>query len=136
MTRCFVVVTLCALFGGCGGTDSPTAPGGLNEIVGGTWAGSVNDSISDPGTLRVTLSQEAAALTGSWAWVADGQSTGGWIGGSVNGKAISLSLHSGNPGTNCSVEVSATVASTKMSGTYAGINCPVSGAGRVDLTKQ
>jgi hypothetical protein len=135
MIRCFTVVALCVLLAGCGG--SPTGPG-LNDTVSGTWAGTVNTTTTSQGAIamRLTLSQDDQRLTGAWASINADSNDGGPAGGTVDGNVVSLSLRSGRVADQCFVNVSATVVESKMTGTYGAVNCPISGGGRLDLTRQ
>jgi hypothetical protein len=121
----------------CGGRSSSTPTGPTISSVAGTWVGTTKDSVAGTGNIQVTISQNDAALTGTWASTfADiSNNNGGTLGGTISGSSVSVVLTPSDPVT-CSFSVTATVSGSSMAGTYATTNCNVAVTGSVSLTKQ
>lgn len=128
-----VLVALCALTAACG-EGTPTTPSNAN--VAGTWVGNATVS-GQSSQLRLTVAHtEGTEVSGTWAWTIGEDTAGGPLGGTVNQEAVSVTLRPANPIDQCRVNITATVAGTKMTGTYGGLTCPTNVAGAVDLTRQ
>jgi hypothetical protein len=135
----FVLMALCALTVGCGDqsatSSSPVGPSSATTISG-TWSGLVANA-NGQNTLRLSLSQDARAeLSGTWMWTDGNGNMGGTLGGVARGNAIDVTLRPGDANVRCTVNVTATVSGSRMTGTYAGAMCPEQGGGSIDLSKQ
>jgi hypothetical protein len=114
---------------GCGGDDGPN--------LGGTFEGTIQDSVAGTGTLRVTLAQTAADLSGTFqsSFANPADNDAGAVSGTVSGDRVVLTaVPSDLP--ICPFRVTGTVQGTRITGPYAAFNCTSALSGSIDVTKQ
>lgn len=124
---------LAACGGGGGGSSAPNnQPPAVN--VTGTWRGPVVSSVTGTSTATLTLTQNGAALTGTYA---TSGGVGGNLTGTVSGYAANVTITPTLAGCTGSLGGTGTVSGTTMTFAYSGAtSCggPESGSGT--LTKQ
>jgi|CXWL01.1.fsa_nt_gi hypothetical protein len=129
-----VVSVLCGVASACGGSGTtPTSPSQPSSelSVGGTWSGSVTDSIGGSGTLRQVISQSGSALTGTWTGTYASGTSSGTTAGTVSGSNVSMTL----TGTLLQWNVTAVVNGNTMNGSFTPRTAGAS-TGTFSLTKQ
>jgi hypothetical protein len=90
-----------------------------------------------PNTIRFTIAQSGASLSGTWGTTTNG----GTLSGNVNGIGVSMIATSLDPPASCPFSVTATVnrSGTQMSGTLTVTTntaiCNLSSTGSITLTK-
>ena len=121
---------------------NPAAPGGT---LTGTWSGAVVDPVSGTGTMTLTMIQTGAGVGGTWSTSLESNPSmkGGSAGGSTAGSLASLFL---TPTTSIVCEsgmtlsgtlnVTATLAGNRLTGTYLVLTCNSATSGTIDLTRQ
>jgi len=144
-TRLFAALVLLTSAIGCGGGTTATAP---FAVVPGpqptAYAGSIQDSISGAGTLRLTLSSAAGVTGGTWTATFNGRSEPTRvISGSVANDVFTATVNpdqSSGGSTGCTSLVSATFAASSLSGTYSVFavtpSCPAAPTGSFTVTRQ
>jgi hypothetical protein len=145
MTRAKSTV-LCVVFGlalmAAGCDNKTTEPSGTFT---GTWAGTINDSVSGLGTARLILTQVGAGVTGTYtttfpnaalnrAGTASGTATGATAAIFLTPSAVTVC--SGSLTLSGTMGASVTLTSTKMTGTYSVLGCTGAATGTLDLTLQ
>lgn len=131
MRRIALVSLIAALLVACNDTTGPS-----DSTLSGSWDGSVTDSQSGTGTLSVSLSQSGQALSGTWQVTYGTANGSGNLTGAVNGANLALTLEPTSQN-DCTVNVTATVTGSTMSGNYSMSNCSSSGEnGTLKLTRQ
>jgi hypothetical protein len=134
MTRKFpgslVGLILVVLLGGCVSGGSVPTP--FN--YGGTWSGSIQDSMAGAGTVALTMSQSGGNLFGTWQATFSNGGNGGTLAGVVNGNEVLVELYPSNPNF-CPYAVVATRSGSGMNGTYAAYNCLDTVTGTLNVSK-
>jgi hypothetical protein len=125
-----VVLVLTVLLAACGGGSG----GGGAFDYGGTWAGSIQDSLAGPGTASLTMTQSGSNLAGTWQATFSTGNNGGSLVGVVNGNEVVLELHPSNP-SFCPYNVVAQRSGSTLAGTYAAFNCVEAVTGSVTVSK-
>jgi hypothetical protein len=130
------LIAVCVMAGACGGDDSPSSPS-FGESLSGTWAGTTTSATtgSKAFPFRLTLTHTGATINGTWAAASDFDSGGGTAAGTVNASTVALTLRS-DQASQCVLNVTASVAGARMTGTYATVGCFQGEAGTLGLTKE
>lgn len=102
---------------------------------GGTWSGTIQDSVAGNGTIRVALTQAGTTLVGTWSASFVGSDNGGSLVGLVNGDQVVLELNPSNVYA-CPYDVVATRSGSTMAGTYAAFDCTGTITGRLTVAKE
>lgn len=126
-----LIVTVFLFVAACGGgATAPSAPS--TASIAGTWSGTVTSNI-EAGAFptRVTLAQTGSNLSGTWSSGANS----GSLTGALNGSGVSMTMEPSDPRT-CPFRMTATVAGSRMTGTYAAFNCTVAASGGITMTRQ
>ena len=129
--RVLLMPFMIALHLGC---DSPTRPA---VAAAGSWAGTVTDGTSGPGTFQLVLENPSGTqLAGTWSAVVAGQVVQGTASGSAvtSPNLLTLSCTGGGAG-----NMTFTVAADRISGPYfffGQIRCPPLDQGSVDLARR
>ena len=116
---------------GCG---SPTRP---TIAAAGSWAGTVTDSTSGPGTFQLTLENPSGTqLVGTWSATVAGQTVQGTASGSAvtSPNLLTLSCTAGGVG-----NMTFTVAADRISGPYfffGQVRCLPLDQGSVDVVRR
>jgi hypothetical protein len=135
MKRIVLLALLCGVASACGDGNDVTGPSGTQ--VSGTWVGTITEAQSGSANLRMTLSQNDDTLTGTWSASGAGGSDGGSLAGRLSGGALTVTLEPFTyPSDQCRFNLTASVAGTRMTGTFAGLTCGFPVSGSVDVTKQ
>lgn len=123
-------------------SSGPAAPsGGLD----GTWLGTMTDSVSGPGTLKLVLTQTSAGVAGTFvlAFADVSQNRSGAAGGTLAASVLVMTLTPTaplvcSPGVTLSGTVSTTmtVSGNRMTGTYSAFTCGGAIGGNIDVTHQ
>jgi len=153
------LVSLSILAGGCSGAYGPgSIPSNLS--LGGTWAGTINDSVAGAGNIRVLMSQDTGYSGLYGTWMSDvslpltptpldpNSNRRGGVQGSVNSYAANFTLSPGDgpPSTACLLQVGAAVnlRQNQMVGSYTYVSdgnavvpgCSVIATGGITLNRQ
>jgi hypothetical protein len=134
----------------CGGETQPTQP---TPNLGGNWSGTITSTLSNTGTISLTLSQMGMVLlppgvgmeqdlVGTWVtsflnFNADAYS--GTLSGRVNESSVAFSLTPSQPTSRGVCPRNFTGALTNassMHGTYVTFNCTFADSGTFTVTKQ
>lgn len=108
--------------------------GGYN--YSGSYAGTINNSVTGAGSVNFSISQSEDRLAGTWqaSFSADG-SNGGSLFGIVNGDSLILELYPSIP-TACPFNAVVNRNGDTLNGSYSAFNCSVAGTGTVEVQKQ
>jgi hypothetical protein len=131
-------------FTSCGGDGREDSPFGA---LSGTYTGTIQDRVAGPATVHATLSESAAALSGTFhtTFVNPQDNTSvtvsGTVSGTVNGTAVMLTLTPSVPTVSppsCILMATLTQTSARhFTGTYDASPCAIGAAGgTIDLTRQ
>ena len=93
------------------------------------------NSNSNNGVL-ITGSAHGNTVGGTWTatFANPAFNDAGTVSGQLSGSSLQVMLNSGDP-TACPLNVTATVASASISGTYTSVNCTVAFGGSINLTR-
>jgi hypothetical protein len=128
------------------GSSSATSPLGVAPGPAPTvYVGSIQDSASGAGTLRLTLSTVQGVVGGTWTATFNGRSEPTLvITGVPQNDQLTATIHpevtdtSGSSG--CTLSMTATIAASQISGTYASFavtpTCPAARTGTFAATRQ
>src|SRR5947208_12541466 len=120
-TRLFAALVLLTSAIGCGGGTTATAP---FAVVPGpqptAYAGSIQDSVSGSGTLRLTLSTAAGVTGGTWTATFNGRSEPTLVvTGAVANDLLTATVHPEETDTSgCTSTMTATLAASGITGRY------------------
>jgi hypothetical protein len=117
-------------------TGSSTGPSqSLN--LSGNWSGSISDTVSGAGTIRLTLAQSGSSITGTEQSVYNAGTGSGSLTGSVNGLTLTGIAAPSVP-TECQSSITAAINSsgTQISGTAATFDCTAAESATFTVTKQ
>ena len=146
VVRVAAIVVAAGMVAGCGSQSTGTSPFAIAPgPTPAVYAGSIQDSVSGAGTLRLTLSSAAGVIGGTWAAAFNGRSepiltfTGvlanDVLTGTVHPEVTDTSGSSG-----CTLSMTATVSGPGISGTYSTFavtrTCPTMAAGSFTVTRQ
>lgn len=125
------LVGLTIALAACGGTT--TAGSGTPAAVATpyssanavAYAGAATDSLDGSGTFSIAYTQNGSTVNGTWGvvytntteWLNGGSFTGTLSGGTLSGTGTS------DTNSECSLDISATLSGTTLTGAYDGLNC-------------
>lgn len=123
-------------------SSGPVAPSGGFD---GTWLGTLSDSASGSGSVKLVLSQAAAGVSGTFAitFADSSQNRSGTAGGTAAAPLLVLSLVPAAPlvcsgGVTLTGTLSATMtmSGNRMSGSYSSFTCGGAIGGTLDVSRQ
>lgn len=110
--------------------------GGLGLFgYGGSWSGTIQDSVAGSGTIQVTLTQSGTVVVGTWGASFVSSDNGGSPVGIVNGNEVVLELTPSNVYA-CPYDVVATRSGSTLTGTYSAFDCTGTITGRLTVVKE
>jgi hypothetical protein len=146
------VVTVIVSVAGCSGGATPTSPTTSSVVSpAGNWSGAISDPVSGDGTVKLSLSDQAAnSLTGTWsATFKNGESFAGPAVATVSapsGYGITLSVQppppcdtTSGPGASALLGytlINVVVTSSRLTAVSGRVSCSGPGFGSVNLSKQ
>ena len=146
VVRVAAIVLVASTVAGCGSQSTGTSPFAVAPGPTPTvYAGSIQDSISGAGALRLTLSSAAGVIGGTWAATFNGRSQPvltftGTLANDVLTGTVSPEVTDTSGSSGCTLSMRATVSGPGISGTYSTFavtpTCPAAAAGGFTVTRQ
>lgn len=102
---------------------------------GGSWVGTINDSVAGRGTMTVSMSQFGSQVKGSWTATYASSAAGGSLTGTVSGTSVVMSLVPSNSSL-CPYNAVTNLVGSTLSGNYTAYNCSKTITGTLTITKQ
>lgn len=116
-------------------TACGTSGGSVSYNYGGSWAGTIQDSVAGTGSVTMSMTQSGTDLAGTWQAVFAAGTNGGTAVGVVNGSQVVLELYPSDVSA-CPYNVVATRNGDTLSGNYSAFNCTATVTGTLSVTKQ
>lgn len=131
--RVFFLILLPFILFGCASSSDSTPP----IDIGGSWTGTIQDSIGGAGNFSITISQSGASVTGVWSSTFSNSNfnNGGSTSGTVDGNSVTFILSPSNP-RSCPFNAIGTISGNQITGNYAAFNCTGAITGTFSVTRQ